>query len=427
MSATERSNTVTKRKSLVGLALLVGLSTAMAGCSADPSSEPGAKEPIKIGFLGTLTGGAADIGQTGLDGAHIAVEEVNESGGIDGHLLQIVTKDEQLSPEKTVQAMRELAQEGVKFVTGFTSSADVMAAIPIAEQYGMVIITAGATSTALTTTNFSENLFQVASNTSMMNAAAAHMVANEWSAVKEWQNVGFDYVTGHGSWDEFQALAKKAKSDVKFGQAIFYPLSGGQLGGYITSLVSTNPSDTETGLFVSTFGGGAVDFAKQAAPYNLFDRYAIVANVGGGEELAAALGKDSPRIYYVHDYFYGAYDNKINNNLIAKWKERPKVGPKTHGPHSWLYEGYTAVTAFATAMKLANSSDAAKVLKVLPGMKFDTAMGEAFFRAEDHILFAPVTAVECFGDENAEFGYTCENATSIPAEAVVPAPNPTKK
>jgi hypothetical protein len=78
-------------------------------------------------------------------------------------------------------------------------------------------------------------------------------------------------------------------------------------------------------------------------------------------------------------------------------------------------------------MKEAKSSDAAEVLKVLPGMKFDTAMGEAYFRAEDHILYAPVTAVECFGDEASEFGYKCENATSIPAKDVVPAPNPTKK
>ena len=417
------------KRPLAACAIVVGLAMTLGACSSSPpeSTDNETKEPIKIGFLGTLTGGSADIGQTGLDGAHIAVEEINSSGGIDGHLLEIVTKDEQLSPTQTVQAMRELAQEGVKFVTGFTSSADVIAAIPIAEQNNMVIITAGATSTALTTTNFSENLFEVASNTSMMNAAAAKLVATEWKDVKEWQNVGFDYVTGHGSWDEFQVLAKKAAPSVKFGQAVFYPLAGGQLSAYITSLIGTNPSKTDSGLFVTTFGGGAVTFAKQAEPYKLFDKYAVVANVGGGEELAAALGKDSPRIYYVHDYFYGAYDNEINNNLIAKWKERPKVGPKTHGPHSWLYEGYTATTAFATAMKKAKSSDAAKVLKVLPGMKFDTAMGEAYFRAEDHILYAPVTAVECFGDEASEFGYKCENATSIPAKDVVPAPNPTKK
>lgn len=417
------------KRPLAACAMVLGLTLTLAACAGSPAapSNSAKKDPIKIGFLGTLTGGSADVGQTGLDGAHIAIEEINEKGGIDGHLLEIVTKDEQLSPTQTVKAMRELAQEGVKYVTGFTSSADVIAAIPIAEQNGMVIVTAGATSTALTTTNFSENLFEVASNTSMMNAAAAHLVATEWKNVKEWQNVGFDYVTGHGSWDEFQALAKKANPSVSFGQAVFYPLAGGQLSAYITSLIGTNPSKTDTGMFVTTFGGGAVTFAKQAEPYKLFDKYAVVANVGGGEELAAALGADSPRIYYVHDYFYGAYDNAINKNLIAKWKERPKVGPKTHGPHSWLYEGYTATMAFANAMKQAKSTDAKKVLKVLPGMKFDTAMGEAYFRAEDHILFAPVTAVECFGDADSEFGYKCENATSVPAKDVVPKPNPTKK
>lgn len=408
---------------------MLGLSMTLAACSASPAAPTSKddKAPIKIGVIGTITGNSADVGQTQLDGIKIAVEELNAKGGVDGHQLTIVSKDEQLSPTATVQAMRELASEGVKFVTGFTSSADVIAATPIAEQNGMIIITAGATSTALTTTNFSKNLFEVASNTSMMNAAAAHLAATKWKAVKEWQNVGFDYVTGHGSWDEFQALAKKANPSVGFGQSVFYPLAGGQLSAYITSLISTNPSKKSTGLFVSTFGGGAVTFAKQAQPYNLFDKYALVANVGGGEELAAALGAESPKIYYVHDYFYAAYDNKINNNLIAQWEKRPKVGPKVQGPHAWLYEGYTAVMAFANAMEKAKSTDAAKVLAKLPGMKFDTAMGPAHFRAEDHLLMAPVTAVECSGDITSEFGYKCENPISVPAKDVAPAPNPTKK
>lgn len=410
------------KKTLAACAAAVGLVLPMSACSSAGDSPA----TIKIGFIGTLTGGAADIGLTALEGVQIAVDEINAGGGVNGKKLEIVKKDEQLSPEVTVKAMRELAQDGVRFVTGFTSSADVIAAVPIAEQYGMAIVTAGATSTALTTTEFSENLFVVASNTSMMNAAAARLVGTQWKSVKEWQNVGFNYVTGRNSWDEFQKLAKEQNPDVRFGKAVFYPLEGGQLGSYITSLVGTNPSKTDTGLFVSTYGGGLVTFAKQAEPYKLFEKYAVVANVGGGEELAAALGANSPRIYYIHDYFYGAHNNAINDKLIEAWKKRPKVGPNTHGPHSWLYEGYTATMAFVEAIKKAGSDDPKKVLSTLPGMKFDTAMGEAYFRAEDHQLAAPVSAVECYGDADAEFGYTCENATSIPAADVMPAPNPSK-
>lgn len=414
---------ISKRPLAVG-AILLGLSMTLAACSGSPTAPTSDKTPIKIGVIGTLTGGAADVGQTQLEGINIAVDEINSKGGVDGHKLSIVTKDEQLSPTATVQAMRDLAAEGVKFVTGFTSSADAIAAMPIAEQNGMVIVTAGTTSTALTTTNFSKNLFEVASNTSMMNAAAAKLAATTWSNVTDWQNVGFDYVTGHTSWDEFQTLTKKQNPNVTFGKAVFYPLAGGQLSSYITSLLSSNPSKSSTGLFVSTYGGGAVTFAKQAQPYNLFDKYAVVANVGGGEELAAALGAASPKIYYVHDYFWGAYNNDINSYLISQWKDRPKVGPTTDGPHAWLYEGYTAIMAFANAIKQAKSTDEAKVLATLPGMKFDTAMGPAYFRAEDHLLMAPVTAVECAGDASAQFGYKCQNPTSVPAKDVAPAPNP---
>ncbi len=404
-------------------------SSSAASNAATPTggaTSPVSGETIKIGFLDTLSGAASDVGETALEGAEIAVDEINGNGGIDGRKLELVKKDEKLSPSATVQAMREFANEGVKLITGFTSSADAIAAIPVAEENGMVIVTAGTTATELTTTKFSKNLFEVASNTYMMNAAAAKLAVTEWKDVTQWNNIGFDYLTGHNSWDEFQKLVSAESSTAKFGKAVFYPLDAKQVTTYVTAMLGSKPDPNSTGLFISTFGGGAVTFAKQALPYQLFDKFKIVANVGGGEELAAALGADSPKIYYIHDYFYGAYDNDINKRLIAEWEKRPKVGPPTYGPHAWLYEGYTGVMAFANALKIAKSDDPAKLLETLPGMKFDTAMGPAYFRAEDHILVAPVSAVECVGDKSAKLGYTCSNAKSIPGESVVAPPNPAK-
>ncbi len=42
------------------------------------------KKPIKVGFSGCLTGKLSDLGIAGRNGAFIAVEEINASGGIKG-------------------------------------------------------------------------------------------------------------------------------------------------------------------------------------------------------------------------------------------------------------------------------------------------------------------------------------------------------
>ena len=41
-------------------------------------------EPIKIGFLGVLTGRGADLGISGRNGALLAIEAKNQQGGIHG-------------------------------------------------------------------------------------------------------------------------------------------------------------------------------------------------------------------------------------------------------------------------------------------------------------------------------------------------------
>ena len=82
------------RKTLAACATAIGLVLSISACS-DAGEAPAT---IKIGFIGTITGGAADIGLTALEGVQIAVDEINTGGGVDGKKLEIIKKDEQLSP-----------------------------------------------------------------------------------------------------------------------------------------------------------------------------------------------------------------------------------------------------------------------------------------------------------------------------------------
>ena len=65
------------------LLLVLGL---VSGC--------GPREPVRVGFLGGLSGRVADLGEAGRNGAQIAVEEVNRAGGIDGRQIQLIVRDD---------------------------------------------------------------------------------------------------------------------------------------------------------------------------------------------------------------------------------------------------------------------------------------------------------------------------------------------
>ena len=79
---------------------------AAASSAATPSGDP-----IKIGYLATLTGDGATWGQHERDGALLAVKELNEAGGVLGRPLELVYYDVRGRQEDAIQAARRLIHE----------------------------------------------------------------------------------------------------------------------------------------------------------------------------------------------------------------------------------------------------------------------------------------------------------------------------
>ena len=98
-------------KKMVSLLLTAALAVGtLAGCG---SAETGAKgdagsasngSVFKIGGIGPTTGAAALYGLAVQRGAKIAVDEINEAGGINGVKIEYKFEDDQHDAEKSVNA-----------------------------------------------------------------------------------------------------------------------------------------------------------------------------------------------------------------------------------------------------------------------------------------------------------------------------------
>lgn len=133
-----------KKKICLALACMLML-TALAGCgSQGSSSEDSASSTIKIGYFGPLTGGTAQAGQAALNGVQIAVNELNEAGGVLGKQLEIVSYDDKSSPEEAVKAATKLVQvDKVNAIFGSLHSANVQAAAPVIEEAKTICVSGG--------------------------------------------------------------------------------------------------------------------------------------------------------------------------------------------------------------------------------------------------------------------------------------------
>lgn len=89
------------------------------------------REAFKIGAVTPVTGMAAYIGEDEVRGIEIAVEEINEAGGVLGREVVVIYEDNEMNPDKSVLAVTKLIEiDKVNAIVGFYSTASVMAVCP---------------------------------------------------------------------------------------------------------------------------------------------------------------------------------------------------------------------------------------------------------------------------------------------------------
>jgi branched-chain amino acid transport system substrate-binding protein len=116
----------------IAIILISLLLAGIAGCRK--------ADPIKLGFVGGLTGRYSDLGTAGRNGALLAVEEANERGGINGRAIELITRDDKQEPAAAVQADRELIM----------TSSMTMAALPIINEQRVLMVSPTSSTDRLT-------------------------------------------------------------------------------------------------------------------------------------------------------------------------------------------------------------------------------------------------------------------------------------
>jgi branched-chain amino acid transport system substrate-binding protein len=103
-----------------------------------------AGDTLKIGMVQPLTGPAAESGKYQTQGAKLAVEAINKSGGVLGKQVELVIEDDQTTNPGAVLAFSKLAsdQDIIAFI-GSIRSTQVQAMAPDIQKYGRPVMIGG--------------------------------------------------------------------------------------------------------------------------------------------------------------------------------------------------------------------------------------------------------------------------------------------
>lgn len=134
------------------LSFTLAVSTAalcFAGCGSsngddttkEGASGEGKQQTMLIGGSGPLTGDYATYGISVKQGAQIAVDEINEAGGVNGIMLDLQMEDDMTDATMAVNAYSKLMDDGMKVSLGTVTSGACIAAAEESQKDGLLVLT----------------------------------------------------------------------------------------------------------------------------------------------------------------------------------------------------------------------------------------------------------------------------------------------
>jgi len=327
------------------------------------TSSSGEGEGLKIGSLLPSTGDLAPLGVPMIDTVPLAVDTVNDCGGVNGKPVQLVSEDDETDPTKGSQAMTNLVEnQKISAVVGSFASSVSQAAVDIAVRNQVLLISPGSTSTEFTgraqNGDFKSGETAYWARTAppdTYQARALAKLANEKGFTKvSTVSINNDY--GISFEQEFIKSCKKLGGTVlNESKPTRYDPKATTFDSEAAAAFANKPEAVIAILYPET---GAL-LLKSAYEQGLMEGVQIMLTDGvKSDEFATQVGKSSDGKFIITEALGtvpGADGNALES-LTALWKSKKNEAPPAYVPQSW-----DATALVLLAAQAAKSNDGAAI------------------------------------------------------------------
>jgi len=374
-------------KKIISILLLIVLTTALiTGCGGSSNANE-----IKIGINYELSGDVASYGKASVDGIELAIEEINEKGGIDGKKIKAIKYDNKSDKSlATTLATKLMTQDKVVAVLGPATSGAFKATIPEALKNKVVVATGSATAEGVTSdeTGVKEYAFRICfsdlyQGTAMANYALKNMKATKAAIIMDNSS---DY--GKGLAENFKKTFEEGGGKVVATEAFV----GGDTD-FNAILTKIKGQDFDV-IFIPGYYNEAGLIIKQARAQGI--KTPILGADGfGAPELVDLAGADA-----LNDVFFSSHFSSLDKDpsvigFIESFKA--KYGKE---PDQFAALGYDLAMFVADGIKRAGSTDTAAIKDALAATKDFKGVTGTFSMDENH---DPVKAVVVVEIQNGEY------------------------
>ena len=366
---------------ICNIVMVVCAMTALVACGKkeDASAINSKAEIVKIGNAAPLTGGDAYLGKDNENGARLAVEEVNAKGLIiNGKpvTLEFVGEDDAGDPKQGTQVAQKLVDSKVVAVVGHLNSGVSIPASRIYNDAGIVQITPSSTNPELTNQGF-KNVFRVVGTDAQQGPILAQYAVEKLNA-KTIAIVDDATQYGKGLVDEFEKAAKAKDVRILIREATNNKAT--DFKAILTNIKAKNPD-------VIVFGGMAATggpFAKQARELGI--KAKIVSGDGVCSPTLYELAGDAVENIICSTVGVPKESLKDGGDFLKRYQERFKTEVQIYSPMA-----YDSVMIIVAAMKSANSTKPADILKEMPKTDYTGISGQIVFDDKGDLKNSAIT------------------------------------
>lgn len=351
---------------------------------------------VTVGQLHSATGTMA-ISETGsIQAERLAIEQINEAGGVLGRKIEIIQEDGASDwPTFAEKARKLLVNDKVAAVFGCWTSASRKAVLPVFEkENGMLYYP-----------TFYEGLEQSKNVIYTGQEATQQIIAGlDWLAknkgAKKFYLVGSDYIWPRTS----NKIARKHIENVLKGEVVgedYFPLGHTQFGSLINKIKLKKPD----AVYSIIVGGSNVSWWKQLKAAGVTADKQTILTISVTEDEILGIGGENIAGHYAAMKYFQSLENDNNKKFVeafkAKYGKDAVIGDVTQAAYlgPWLWKA---------AVEKAGSFDVDKVAAASPGIELNDAP-EGYVKVhENHHLWSKLRIGEAQADGQYKVLYESE-------------------
>ena len=277
---------------------------------------------VKIGFMATLSGPAAALGQDQYDGFMLALEQ--KGGKLGGETITLVKEDDQLKPDLGVQLVQKLIEKDkVQLITGLTFSNVMMAVAKPLGDVNMPFVSSNAGPAPLAGKQCLPNLFFSSWQNDNLSEVLGKY-AND-KGYKKVVALAPNYQAGRDSVTGFKRYFKPALA-----AEIYTQLNQPDYSAELAQLQAQSPD----AVFVFYPGGMGINFVKQMNQAGLLAKIPLLSVAAADGTTLPAL-KDLALGVAMGAHWGPDFDNALNREFTAAFEKRYGRIPSQYAAQSY--------------------------------------------------------------------------------------------